>query len=258
MNTLDDKEKIEKLRKLYLIKGRHSQYQLLASNLQKIVKDGIPSKYKYEMERLDYIKKYVDFQNKTVLDIGGNTGYFTFEACNLGVAHVDYYEGNQTHAEFVNLAAELLKFDDIVNVHSEYYLFEKNKKQYDIAILLNVLHHLGFDFRGGVTMGQAKKEILNSINILAFHCKYIAFQIGFNWCGNINNCLFKHGTKKEVENFVREGTKDHWMIKKIGIPVQKNDKVAYEDVSLENNERNDAMGEFLNRPLFIMKSMLCD
>ena len=43
-------------------------------------------------------------------------------------------------------------------------------------------------------------------------------------------------------------------IVKIGIPVQRDGRIVYEDVCPENNERDDAMGEFLNRPLFIMKS----
>lgn len=107
---------------------------------------------------------------------------------------------------------------------------------------------------GGYKIQEAKCEMISYLNHLASVTDYLVFQMGFNWGGDINRCLFEYGTKKEMEDFIQKGTENYWAIEKIGIPVQKNTDIVYEDVCPENNRRIDAMGEFLNRPLFIMKS----
>lgn len=149
MGIMEDEKKIEELKTLYLEKGRHSQYQILASDLRDILGDCVPFKSKYEMERLDYIKENLNLKDKNILDIGGNTGYFTFEALKAGAKRADYYEGNKTHADFVTLAAEVLGLEKRINIHNEYYLAQEREKRYDVVFFLNVMHHLGYDFFGG-------------------------------------------------------------------------------------------------------------
>lgn len=256
MEHKKDRNKIEELRQLYMEKGRHSQYQLLASDLQDAIGGCDPYKSKYERERLAYVEKNLDLKDKTVIDIGGNTGYFTFEACKLGAKSVDCYEGNETHADFVKLASEVLGTEKQVTVYNEYYVVEQQQKEnrYDVAFFLNVLHHLGYDYCQGKDQEQAKCEMIEYLNHMSALCDYLILQMGFNWGGDIQKCLFAHGTKQEMENYIKEGTEDYWEIVKIGIPVQRDGRIVYEDVCPENNERDDAMGEFLNRPLFIMKS----
>lgn len=254
MEHRKDRDKIEELRGLYMEKGRHSQYQLLASDLQDIIGGCEPYKSKYERERLAYIEKNLDLKDKTVIDIGGNTGYFTFEACKMGAKSVDYYEGNKTHADFVKLASEELGLEERVAVYNEYYLAKGGGRRYDAAVFLNVLHHLGYDYCQGKDLENAKDGMIDYLNQMSYSCDYMVFQMGFNWGGDIRKCLFVHGTKQEMEDYIKEGTKDCWEIEKIGIPVKKDGEIVYEDVCPENNRRDDAMGEFLNRPLFLMRS----
>lgn len=254
MEHVENREKIKELRELYMEKGRHSQYQLLASDLQDIVGACVPYQPKYERERLDYIEKNLDLKDKALIDIGGNTGYFTFEACKLGAKSVDYYEGNKTHADFVRLASEVLGTEERVTVYNEYYLAKAKERRYDVAVFLNVLHHLGYDYCQGPDIERAKGGMIEYLNQLSCICDYVVLQMGFNWGGDIKKCLFLHGTKQEMEDYIKEGTKDFWEIEKTGIPVQRDGKIVYEDVCPENNRRDDAMGEFLNRPLFIMRS----
>lgn len=83
----------------------------------------------------------------------------------------------------------------------------------------------------------------------------MAFQMGFNWMGNKNTCLFTNGTKAELIDYVKAGCQDAWDILAIGIAVNDpQGHIVYQDLNGENIHRNDALGEFLNRPLFIMKS----
>jgi hypothetical protein len=82
----------------------------------------------------------------------------------------------------------------------------------------------------------------------------LVLQIGFNWHGNIEQPLFLKGTKREMINFVTDGTENNWEICSIGVAQSVEGEIVYCDLNESNIERNDSLGEFLNRPIFIMKS----
>jgi len=124
-------------------------------------------------------------------------------------------------------------------------------------LLLNVLHHVGDDYGDpSHSIESAKQNVLNSLSALAKRTKYLIFQLGFNWKGDILLPLFADGTKRELIEFVREGTKDSWVIRNIGIAESAGDKIIYNELDSKNIERRDSLGEFLNRPIFIMESKL--
>lgn len=246
---------IEELKRLYMQVSKHSNYQILPCELAKILgTDQLFIKSRQERERLDYMLEHVDFRDKRVLDIGGNTGFFTFKVLKNGARHVDYYEGNETHAEFVALAATVLGLEDQITVHPEYYLFHEQIDQYDIILNLNVVHHLGDDFGAERQKEHAKQKMLFCINSLACYANCMIFQMGFNWQGNPNDGLFENGTKEEMEKYLEQGAEGYWKITNTGIAVMRNDEIFYEDRNEQNNVRIDIVGEFLNRPIFIMKS----
>ncbi|MDE7313830.1 MAG: methyltransferase domain-containing protein [Eubacterium sp.] len=246
---------VEQLESLYMQAGRHAYYQVLPRLLEGILHgENIKTKSRWERERLTYMKRHIDFSGKRVLDIGGNTGYFTFELLEEGAEHVDYYEGNRAHAEFVRTAAKVLKKEDKLSVFAEYFLFQEKRKTYDIILCLNVIHHLGMDFFSAQSKADAREQMLVHINYLADVSEYLVFQMGFNWKGNPEDGLFAYGTKAEMEQFLLEGIKKYWDILFIGIAQKERDTVIYQEVDRYNNERQDMLGEFLNRPMFIMKS----
>ena len=242
------------LRSLYDISSKHSQYQQLPTCLSSFLDLGNTTiKPTYERERLDFVLSKIDL-GKDLLDIGGNSGFFSFEAIDHGVKSVDYWEGNTSHAKFVKLAAQAIGYDQRIKVYNDYFDFSRCDKHYDTIFLFNVIHHLGFDFSSGIDMHEAKALMINSLNNLAAHGNKMVFQMGFNWGGDTSRCLFTNGLKSEVIDFVSDGTKDYWIIESIGIPELVNDKYIYRDLTPENSNRFDEFGEFLNRPLFIMKS----
>ena len=159
------------------------------------------------------------------------------------------------HAEFVSKAKPIFHADNI-DVHPDYYLFDENEKKYDVVFCLNVVHHLGDDFLNTGDMELAKRKMISCINQLASTTDCLVFQMGYNWCGNRNRCLFENGTKKEMEKFVADYTENCWSIVDIGIAEKIGDNVVYKKLNVENNVRNNQLGEFLNRPLFIMKSKI--
>lgn len=253
-----EKNVTDKLNILYKSRSKHSSYQSLPKSLISLLGNEIePGQERKEKSRMDYIRQHIDLNGKHVLDIGGNTGYFTFESAELGAKSVRYYEGNKDHAAFVATAAGHLGLSGKINVTNEYFSFSLSdtKDKFDVCFCLNVVHHLGDDFGNqALDKKTAKSVMLDSVNRLAQKCEILIFQIGFNWKGDVGLPLFTNGTKLELEEFVRTGVEKYFDILHCGVATGNRNSVVYEELSEENFQRNDSLGEFLNRPIFIMKS----
>lgn len=248
------------LQKLYSAKSKHSGYQSLPAAISGMLNIDLSINMqgtRSEKERLNYFKKYVDLTRKKVIDIGGNTGFFTFGSIDLAASAVRYYEGNKEHALFVETAARDLGFSYIVDVQSKYFLFEECiiSERFDVCFCLNVIHHLGYDFGNQeIDIQTAKDLMIKSIKSLASQCEILVFQIGFNWKGDIKLPLFKDGTKVEMIEFIKKGTKKSFDILHCGIATGTRKEFEYQDLCNSNSIRNYERGEFLNRPIFIMMS----
>ena len=245
---------------LYNATSKHSNYQIIAPALKEYLNvEEIHTNSRYEAERLVYIKNNLNLKDKLLVDIGGNTGYFTFTLANEECKKVIYFEGNESHCHFVAEGRNILNLQDKIEIKNQYFEFNKEFRfetnPADIVLNLNVLHHLGDDFhQSTITFEKAKNEIISKLNILSYQCKMMAFQIGFNWKGNRSLPLFTGCTKKELIDFITENCKEHWNIIQIGIAEKTQNEIVYRDINKMNIERDDSLGEFLNRPLFLLES----
>lgn len=237
--------------------GKHARYQVLPSELSVLLGgDAHAPSSRYERQRFDFIREHVEFKGKTVVDIGCNMGFFTFSALSEGAENVTCYEGTMAHAEFVNDCGELLQIQNKLSVHPCYFEFTHEPLNVDVAILLNVLHHFGDDYGDAkASIEQAKKEIITQLNSMRHKCQKLIFQLGFNWRGDRELPLFIHGTKKELIDYIMDNTESDWDVQQIGIAVKDSAGViAYKLLNSDNIHRVDELGEFLNRPIFIMKA----
>jgi len=253
------KEKaIEKMKLLYINTSKHSNYQRIPNNLSLYLKtDELQIHSRYEQERIEYICSKIGVTKKHIMDIGSNTGYFSFEFLDRGASFVTAYEGNKKHTDFMELSAKIIGLENRIDIQNEYYEFTDANigKKYDIILLLNVLHHLGDDYGDeAITMFHAKEIMLQQLNLLAAKTEFVVFQLGFNWKGDRKKCLFENGTKGEMIEYITICTQNHYDIFSIGIAQKKDGTVFYEDLNKNNIKRDDSLGEFLNRPLFILKS----
>jgi hypothetical protein len=249
---------IEKLKGLYQNTSKHSNYQILPNCLKPIISnDDLVINSRFEAERLKFLKSQFDFLEKKIIDIGGNTGYFSFQSIEEGASEVDYIEGNKEHAEFVKFAADDLKLN--INVFNKYLNFDDESEfslDADVILLFNVIHHLGDDFGDQtISMEKAKKLMADSINYFQNKTDILVLQMGFCWKGNRNLLLFENGTKKEMIDFVKKATDKKWEVIAIGIGEEDQDGTIFNLLNEKNIDRNDSLGEFRNRPIFILKSI---
>lgn len=208
----------------------------------------------HEKARFEYISDNVIYSGASVLDIGCNTGYFLFSALDSGAVEVDCYEGSASSFDilkgFVSASRER------VSAYNRYFDFNSDvgQKKYSVVHLLNVVHHIGDDYLDGLDFSSAKIKMLEDINRLAATSEIMVFQMGFNWQGDVRKPLFLNGTKREMIDFIEKGVLSSWELQKVGVAVGAKEHAIYLDLDDENIERDDALGEFLNRPIFIMKS----
>lgn len=251
MNMIDElKDKYNKV-------SKHSGYQILPMALKNLICDNeIKVDSRSERERLDYIQTKIDLSHKKIADIGGNTGFFSFECISGGAEEVFYFEGNEEHASFVSLASQAVEYSDRIKVFNKYFDFSNDREQcFDVMFVLNVLHHVGDDYGDkNLSIDMAKKEIIHSLKNISKQTKILIFQIGYNWMGDISRPLFQNGTKMEQIDFLVNNLSDYYEFVGVGIAEKKNNCVQYVDKNMHNVERIDGYGEFLNRPLFILKS----
>lgn len=246
----------KELVKLYQRTSKHSNYQILPRAIRDIVhQEEVNVSSRYEKERLDFLKKNLSFKDKKILDVGGNTGYFSFEVLQEGAKETVYIEGNDQHANFVKVAADYL--DRKVTVENRYLDFKESFDQgpVDITLLFNVIHHLGDDFgQSDITLAKAKVKMQECINYFADFTEYLVLQMGFCWQGDISKLLFEGGTKREMIDFVTKATEEKWDIKKIGVAELVEGETLYKPLNDKNIQRDDSLGEFRNRPIFILKA----
>lgn len=247
------------LNQLLVKESKHYAYQMVHPSLQHIFGQELPAiRGRYESERFDVMSKISQFSGARVLDIGANTGFFSFAALANGASEVISYEGNTDHAKFIKLAAGAIRLESRLLVRPVYYDFHHIlNSSFDIGFCLNVLHHLGDDFGDPcLSLYQARHSMIESINGLAHSVKMLWLQIGFNWKGKVELPMFINGTKSELIEFVRIGTAKYWTIEEILVFDPR--RGIFNPLSLDNCGRYDELGEFLNRPLFLMSSRIFD
>lgn len=111
---------------------------------------------RYNFDRMYMMVSNYDFTNKSLIDLGCNSGWFSIQAKLLGTSHtigVDYIRKDMKKdmlpalkyaiqfeqvfklgIHFVNADLEQINFDKLANRYGV--------KQFDVALLLSVLHHI--------------------------------------------------------------------------------------------------------------------
>jgi hypothetical protein len=248
-----------KLDQLYAEQSKHAHYQQLAPSVASLLGKTYGTRNtRYEPERWDFIEKTIDISGKRIADIGANTGYFSFRCMEAGASDVGVYEGNPAHCRFIEEAARALRLSHKMSVtHGHVDLSVPGTlPPCDVCFLLNVLHHFGDDY--GLPFASAdaaKSHIAASLRALSKSCRILIFQLGFNQMGDVSKPLFPGGTKREMIEFVSDQTRGSWDCLEVGVAERVDSAVHFGSLNNRNIERVDSLGEFLNRPLFVLRSL---
>lgn len=212
-----------------------------------------------DAERAAFMFAHQSATGKRVLDIGANQGYMSIEAALRGAQCVDAFESNDVDGAFLSQAA--LAFPELkaLAAYALNYEFDQRNERWNYVVCLNVLHHVGRYFDGHVgEMAQAKAVMARHLQRLLTPGGCLWLQLGFNWQGDTRQPMFPNGTKREMTDFVTGLLGTDARMATIGI--YNPHSHAYEPVTLGDWshplwQRMDTLGEFGNRPLYLIESV---
>lgn len=212
-----------------------------------------------DAERAAFMFAHKSAAGQKVLDIGANQGYMSIEAALQGAQCVDAFESNDIDGAFLSQAARAFPELNSLSAHALNYEFAQTNTQWSYVLCLNVLHHVGRYFDGQIVdMAQAKTAMAEHLQRLLARGGCIWLQLGFNWQGDTLQPMFPNGTKREMTDFVTDMLGVDARIVTIGI--YSPDSRAYKAVAPNDRDhplwqRMEALGEFGNRPLYLIESL---
>ena len=253
LNKLEGKDLLDIVsRKHY--QAFHPRALELLKSLEGFKEIGIAHAHTYDKERGEYILNNFDFANKKVVDIGANVGFFSLQAALAGAHSVYAYESNEEDARFIQLIVKGLYLEDRIIIKAESYDFKTlNAGTNDLLLCLNVLHHYGRYF-GDLesNLEESKSRIFEILNGLSLKNETCFYQMGYNWKGNEQLPLFGSGSKREMIESLKDAVMDYWEV--INVAVINPQTMRYQNYSEDLSGRFDFLGEFGNRPLFLLRS----
>jgi tRNA (mo5U34)-methyltransferase len=83
-----------------------------------------------------------DLTGKSVLDIGCNAGFYSFEMKRRGAAEVIGIDTDERYLNQARFAAEALGFDDVIFRNLSIYDIGALGRRFDLVIFMGVLYHL--------------------------------------------------------------------------------------------------------------------
>lgn len=275
---------IEKLIDLINTDGKHASYQELPSILTNrygdLLKEMDWNPSRLDTPRLRWVTDAlgVNKLNK-IVDIGANTGFFSFELIKKFGATCTAYEPHVPHANAMSLIKEICNIGDPnFKVESTGVSINdiKNIEGGDLLVFLNVLHHAGDDFDADKVRSIAdwKEYSEDYLKQLSFKFNFMFFQLGNAWKGSsckiYDDKIFFRETKKLLED-------SGWIVESVGLIESFLGEPEYETYTLNSYSRNqesfhEIQGlrkllrycgnklsfnvdyKFLNRPLYLCRS----
>lgn len=274
----------DELHAMYLEPSKHHAYQSVPDFVSEALnyREAIDDRWRGDHCRLAYLLTALPLNSlQTLTDVGANTGFFS-----LSLAHrfphlqVTACEPDRTHARYIRTIADTFQLPNVGVVPSGVTLASlADFPVGDAVLLLNVLHHAGYDFEPTLPRTRAAFDEYASafLAALARTRRYLFFQMGSNWGGDKNNPLVPRDAHIEKLRYMAGLLiNGGWRLRHIAWPTRIDGVVTYIDlpahvVSGLNGEASpidDAAlerliatynldqfpGEFYKRPLFTCAS----
>lgn len=276
------------LHALYRAPSKHNAYQSVPEFVAESLnyQEPIDDSWRGDHCRLTYLLQvWPCEQLRTLTDIGANTGFFS-----LSLAHrfphlaVTACEPDRTHATFIRTIASAFRLSNLQVIPKGVSLRSlAGFRQQDAVLLLNVLHHAGYDFESSLprTREAFDDYATRYLRGLARTRRHLLFQMGSNWGGDKLNPLVPRDAHVEKLRYMAGLlTGAGWQINHTAYPTRVNGIVTYVDlpemvtaslnagaVPVADNDIARAIdaydldqfpGEFYKRPLFVCTSNHAD
>ena len=102
----------------------------------------------------------VDWENKTMLDVGCATGFYAMEWVRRGGASAHGFDCNPRSAEIASIFADWRGLTNASYSSADFYKFDWKLKSYDVVFALQILYHIPNPERALATVADATKKLL--------------------------------------------------------------------------------------------------
>lgn len=281
-NMNDTKELLEQL---YNDQSKHSNYQNIPTFVQKELNysETINEEWRGDTPRYNYLLQELTFAPNTIVgDVGANTGFFTL---SLGESFPETrfiaYEPNPNHAYFIEVVKKHFRLENVRVKRTPIILENLDSLEiHDTLLLLNVLHHAGYDFDTHLDKNiESFKEYAKAfMQKVRQKTSQLVFQMGYNWGGNKKNPIVH--PEDDIGKIVFSSNifnESGWEITQIAIATRDSNRVIiYRNTPkhivrriaegkiehtlpelkkfLESMNLSQFIGEFYRRPIFICDS----
>jgi hypothetical protein len=272
------------LHTLYRAPSKHNAYQsvpdFVADSLN--YREEIDDSWRGDHCRLAYLLKVWPLERlRTLTDIGANTGFFALSlAHRFPSLHVTACEPDRTHATFIRTIASTFRLTNVDVIPKGVTLRSLSGfREQDAALLLNVLHHAGYDFEPSLprTREAFDDYAKRFLGRLARTRRHLFFQMGSNWGGDKLNPLVPRDAHVDKLRYMA-GLLTHggWQIRRVAYPTRLDSVVTYLDLpetitaslncatapssdeqiarAIADYDLDQFPGEFYKRPLFVCES----
>jgi SAM-dependent methyltransferase len=232
---------VARLHALYHDASKHSVYQSVPTFMARALgyQEEIHSLWRSDTPRYDYLAQRLQLaEGASIADIGANTGFFTL---NLAHARPDLriaaYELNPRHADYIAQAAAAFALDGVeVRSVSCDLAGVGALPRFDAVLLLNVLHHAGFDFDGHVADDNAAftAHAIDYLTRLRARARQLVFQIGSNRGGDKGRPLFPRDDDQRRLGWTADALRAAgWNITHLGYAQLEGEAVVFQDAPAE-------------------------
>lgn len=275
----------EHLHALYREPSKHHAYQSVPDFVSEALdyQETIDDRWRGDHCRLRYLMDALPLSTlQTLTDVGANTGFFT-----LSLAHrfpnlqVTACEPDHTHARYIRTIANTFGLRNVEVIPKGVTLQSiSGFQRKDAVLLLNVLHHAGYDFEASLprTRDAFDEYATDYLSALSKKRALMLFQMGSNWGGDKNNPLIARDAHVEKLRYMAGLlTAGGWHIQRAAYPTRIADVVTYRDLpdnvvdalnggapidhaalerAIGRYDLAQFPGEFYKRPLFTCASSL--
>lgn len=201
---------------------RHGNYQEIPPGLPDEFYRQLPEypKTRLDSERFRWMAEHADFKGRSLLEIGGNLGYFSIRALrDAEASHSVIYEPVEQLAKAGRALARAFGIADRLEVRTVPVHLDSlgELPRVDLIINLNVLHHAGHDFATDEvrTRDEWWDYARRTLSGLGQVAPAMIFQTGFNWGGSPVGLCDKHeGVTEWTTRLVKEAG---WRVRAIGV-----------------------------------------
>lgn len=188
-----------RLHELYADGSKHAIYQNVPEFVREALgyREQINENWRSDTPRYRYLVERLHLgSSSTVGDVGANTGYFTLNlAQSRPTWRLHAFEPNPNHRAFIDEVAKAFSLRN-VQVHPEPWNAGRlaSLGTYDAVLLLNILHHAGFDFDREIPDHNDAFEayVVTYLSSVRKLTRWLCFQIGSNRGGDKKKPLFAY------------------------------------------------------------------